>query len=704
MNSIPSYYHNFLFRLFPPKLINLDRIKSSNNSNKPLIVMANHFSPLDALLLAMFLPQDFVFLVNKNRVSSYQEAFRLRKHMTFELDNPNSLREVMKKIKEGTNVIVFPEDRPSMTNGLLKIYEPYAYIALKTGATIYPIGIEGTQFTPYTCLDDKLPQHSFPEITIYVDEAFSLSEDGKSSKNQKDLATRKISQALLRATFCARHRQGINLFDELLRTATIYGYNRQIIEDISQKATYKNLLMGAYALGDKLKKLFPTEERVGLLLPNSIGHVITLFALFRQNITPAILNFTMGPQGLLDCCETAELKTILTSKLFVEKAELSALIDKLSEKVNIVYLEDVKSSISITEKLQALSSYVQKRKAVQGKNQLILFTSGSESKPKGVILRHDNIRANLLQAVGVVDLTAKDTLLNPLPMFHSFGLQGAFIPLLTGLNLYLYPTPLHYKAIPEIAYNIKATILFATATFLHGYLQNGHPFDFQAMRYFIVGGEKLKEETRRLSLDKYGLRPLEGYGCTEASPFISINTPIYYKAGSVGYFLPHIDYRLEPIEGIEKGGKLFVRGPNVMEGYLLHGKGFVPAEEWYDCGDLVDIDADGFMSILSRVKRFAKLGGEMVSLNLVEELVATCLDTTEVATIRTSGGRKGEEIVLFTTSPQATIGLLRDYIVKAGHSPLMVPSKIVQLESIPLLGSGKTDYVSLQKNYAEGLY
>ncbi|QGG48275.1 AMP-binding protein [Heliorestis convoluta] len=701
MNWHHSLYRTLFQKLYKLKLLHFDRIK---NDSGPTIVMSNYVSSLDALILALYLPPEYVFLVNKNKKDSFQEAFRLRKYITFDMENPASLREVINSIKKGTKVIIFPEDRPTMTNGILKVYEPYAYIAMKSGATIYPIGIEGTQFSPFSTLSDTLPIRDFPEVTVYVDKPFSLfSEDRKSSKNEKTLVANQMVQALQQALFYARHRENINLFDELIKTAKIYGWKRQIVEDMSQKATYKDLLLGAYALGDKLKKELREQERVAILLPNSIGHLVTLLALFRQNITPAILNFTTGPQGLIDCCESAEIKTLLTSRLFIEKAELNHLIAKLSEKVSIVYLEDIKKSLTSTDKLKALTSFVQKRKALPGKNQLILFTSGSENKPKGVLLRHENIRANLLQAVGVVDLTAKDKLLNPLPMFHSFGLQGAFLPLFTGINLYLYPTPLHYKAIPEIAYNIGATLLFATSTFLHGYLQNGHSYDFQAMRYLIVGGEKLKEETRRLSLDKYGLRPLEGYGCTEASPFISINRPMHYKAGTVGFFLPAIEHRLEPIEGIARGGKLLVKGPNVMEGYLIHGKGFIPVEEWYDCGDLVDIDEEGFISILSRVKRFAKLGGEMVSLNLLEELAGQCFGTTEVAAISVSGGRKGEELLLFTTDQQASKATLRDFIVASGHTPLLVPSHIRYIEQMPLLGSGKTDYVTLKSLYADGI-
>ncbi|MBC9783956.1 AMP-binding protein [Heliobacterium chlorum] len=685
-------------KLFQLRLLHFDRIKT----DPPAIIMPNHVSFLDAVILALFLPEDIVFVINSEMAEKIRPVLKLRQSIAIDPLNPYSIREIIAAIKEGMSVVIFPEGRLTKTNGIMKIYDGIGFIALKTGATVYPVGIDGVEYSKFTRLQDKMPSRWFPPITLYVDEPFQILPARKqSAKDQKAAATRKILQALQRAVFRSRHRKGINLFNELLRTGKIVGWNREIVEDLNQKSTYKQLILGTYGLSGQLKPLLGNESRVGVLLPNSIAHVVTLFALFRINVAPAILNFTTGPQGLLDCCETAELKTVLTSRLFIEKAGLEASIKSLTTKVRIIYLEDVKASIGFSDKIQAFSAYLRKERAVEKKDTLILFTSGSESKPKGVLLRHENIRANILQAVGAVDLTYKDKLLNALPMFHSFGLQGALIPLLYGFQSYLYPSPLHYKIVPEIAYDRSATLLFATATFLHGYGQNAHPFDFYSIRYLIVGGEKLKEETRRLCLDKFGLRPLEGYGCTEASPFISIVTPLNYKAGTVGLFLPDIEYRLEPVEGIDKGGKLLIKGPNIMEGYLIHNQGFIPAEEWYDCGDLVDVDEQGFITVLSRLKRFAKLGGEMVSLNLVEELAAKCFQSTDMAVVSLGGGRKGEQIILFTTLEHASKSVLRDYIVKAGHSPLMFPSRICHLAKLPLLGNGKTDYVSLRTDYGE---
>ena len=260
---------------------------------------------------------------------------------------------------------------------------------------------------------------------------------------------------------------------------------------------------------------------------------------------------------------------------------------------------------------------------------VVLFTSGSEGMPKGVALSHANVLANREQVAARIDFSSQDMILNALPLFHSFGLTtGTLLPLLSGMRTFFYPSPLHYRIVPEIAYDVNATLLFGTNTFLAGYARFAHPYDFYSVRYAFAGAEKLKDETRRVWTDKFGVQVFEGYGTTETSPVLAANTPIDMRAGTVGRFLPGIEYALDPVPGVE-GGRLSVRGPNVMLGYLKHDKPGViqpPATErgagWYDTGDIVTIDADGFVTIQGRAKRFAKIGGEMISLAAVEELAA----------------------------------------------------------------------------------
>jgi acyl-[acyl-carrier-protein]-phospholipid O-acyltransferase/long-chain-fatty-acid--[acyl-carrier-protein] ligase len=288
--------------------------------------------------------------------------------------------------------------------------------------------------------------------------------------------------------------------------------------------------------------------------------------------------------------------------------------------------------------------------------------------------------------------------LNALPVFHSFGLTGGLLlPLLAGIKTFLYPSPLHYRTVPELAYGINATILFGTDTFLAGYARVADAYDFYSVRYVFAGAERVKEHTRAVWFEKFGIRIMEGYGATETSPGITVNTPMHFRAGTVGRFLPGIEHRLEPVPGISAGGRLSVSGPNVMLGYLKADAPGVlqpPPDGWYDTGDIVDIDADGFVTIKGRMKRFAKIAGEMVPLGAVEEFVAAAFPKSSSAVVAMPDAKKGERLVLLTTDATIERGALAMAARDAGLPELFVPRSIVRVGAIPLLGSGKIDYVA----------
>jgi acyl-[acyl-carrier-protein]-phospholipid O-acyltransferase / long-chain-fatty-acid--[acyl-carrier-protein] ligase len=327
---------------------------------------------------------------------------------------------------------------------------------------------------------------------------------------------------------------------------------------------------------------------------------------------------------------------------------------------------------------------------------VILFTSGSEAAPKAVVLSHANMLANRRQIAARVDFSPADLALNALPMFHSFGLTGGFLlPLLSGVRLYLYPSPLHYRIVPEIAYATGATILFGTDTFLAGYARRANPYDFYALRYVFAGAEPVREESRKLWSERFGKRILEGYGVTECSPVIAVNTPMHYRAGTVGRFLPLVEYRLDPVPGISAGGRLAVRGPNVMAGYLRGGDVEEPAGGWYDTGDLVTVDWDGFVTIVGRAKRFAKLGGEMVSLAAAERIAETAVPETRHAVVALPDSRRGEKLVLVTEAHGFDRNRLLEAAHRLGMPEIAVPREVIEIEHLPLLGTGKTDYVAV---------
>lgn len=683
--------------LFKIKVVGFEKLKFTG----PSIILPNHVSFLDAIFLYAFLPPGVCYVINTGIAAKLKFFLKFIDHVTVDPLNPYSLKTIVGIIKTGKNVVIFPEGRITTTGSLMKVYSGVGFIAHKTGAAIYPIIFLGLQYSKVSHVMDKVRSTWFPAVTIYADEPIQLEEsDEQNTKLQKQEVSDKILTLMQQAMFKGKQHgeNQINLFNELLQAGKLHGMNKVMAEDIGGRITYKKTLIGSYVLGKQLKTVLGPEETVGVLLPNSIGHVVLLFALCYSNTTPAILNFSAGVQNNLDCGETAGIKTILTSRTFVEKAKFEDYISQLASRFTIVYLEDVKKNISGIDKIAGVVKYLWKERAIVSSNdRFILFTSGSESKPKGVVLPQGSIKANLDQISCVIDYTQRDKMLNVLPMFHSFGLTaGTLLPIMGGMEVFLYPSPLHYKVIPEIAYDSSATIILGTPTFLMGYGKHAHHYDFYNVRYVLAGGEKLKEEVRTLWQDKFGIRIFEGYGTTEMSPVISINTPLFNRIGTVGKFLPGIEWRTESVEGIVTGGNLLVKGPTAMTGYLLYGKGFVAAEEWYNCGDVVEVDRDGFITIKSRLKRFAKISGEMISLDAVERAAEYCFHTDKNAAINIADDKKGERIVLYTVHQAATKQLLRESLSKAKHSMMMMPTEIYIVDKLPLLGSGKIDYVTLK--------
>lgn len=685
---------SFLFRV---KTVDFDKLNMSGR----VIIMPNHTSFLDGVFLYLFLPKEAVYVVNSDVAQRFALALKFAKHITIDPLNPFSMRKIISVVNEGVPVVLFPEGRITTTKGLMKIYDGIGFVALKTQAVIYPLIINGLEYSKASRITDKVKSRWFPKVRLSVHEPFQLVvNEHKSLRIQEREASDKILAIMQNALFASRYTDNVNLFEELINAAGLFGWNTEIMEDIKQKVSYKQLLLVAYILARKFKSIIgPEEKNIGLLLPNSIAHVSTLFSLFFLNKTPAILNFTAGTQTVADCSETAGIKTVISSLEFIEKGDLSQLAGVLESKYRVIYLEDVRSSLSVMDKLAGLlSRAIRKKPLAADSHRLILFTSGTENKPKGVVLKHSNLTANVLQVTSVIDIHGKDTILNSLPMFHSFGLTaGTFLPLLSGMPVFLYPSPLHYKIIPEVIYDKNITFVFGTSTFLSAYGNNAHPYDFYKVRYVFAGAEKLKPEVRALWQSKFGIRIFEGYGCTETAPILSLNTPLAYRGGSVGRFLPGIQHRVKPVEGIAEGGSLEVKGPNVMEGYLLHECGLVRNDEWYDTGDIVEVDEEGFINIKSRLKRFAKIGGEMVSLNLVEELAERCFGTDGFyATLTLPDSKKGEKIVLAGTTKNLSVQVFIEFLAKNGYNMFLCPADMVVLENIPLLGSGKTDYLYLR--------
>lgn len=495
----------------------------------------------------------------------------------------------------------------------------------------------------------------------------------------------------------------ITLFHALLQAVKRHGKERIALEDPQrQPISYGRLVLGALVLGRKLSGLTAPGDRVGLMLPNVQGMAVALLGLSAYGRVPALLNFTSGVKNLKAAAKLADLALIVTSRRFVEQAKLDDEIAALGEGRQVVFLEEVRDQITSFEKaMGALASVaprlaLRKFEAKPDDPAIILFTSGTEGTPKGVVLSHANIVSNTRQifALAAGFLSERDIFMNALPTFHSFGLTaGMLLPLFHGMKVVLYPSPLHYKQVPKLIGDTGCTFLLSTDTFLQGYARAADPDDLKSVRYVVAGAERVKPQTREL-WEPYGTTILEGYGCTECSPVLACNTPVASRAGSVGRLLPGIEAKLEPVEGIHEGGRLCVRGPNVMLGYLSAdrpGEIVPPEGGWHDTGDIVAMD-DGFVSIKGRAKRFAKLGGEMVSLAAVESMIAGLWPGFNHVVVGLPDARKGEQLVLVTEMPNADKAALQEAAKAQGFPELWVPRAILVTRAIPVLGNGKIDY------------
>jgi acyl-[acyl-carrier-protein]-phospholipid O-acyltransferase/long-chain-fatty-acid--[acyl-carrier-protein] ligase len=686
-------------------------LENFDKAGQRVLVVANHTSFIDALLLAVFLPGNLTFAVNTWIAQSklFKPFLALTKIFPMDPTNPLSSKALIKYLKEDNQAVIFPEGRITVTGSLMKVYDGTGMVADKSGAQILPIRIDGAQFTPFSRMRGRLRLHWFPKITLTILEPRQIAPpEEMRGRARRKMAGRELAEIMTEMMF---QTSNINrtLFTALLDARRLHGGDHLVIDDIlRQPQSYDRLITGSFVLGEKFAALTERGENVGVLLPSMASTVTTLMALQAFGRVPAMMNFTIGAHGMVAACETAQIKRVITSRRFITQGKLDAVVERLSEQVELIYLEDIAATIGTVNKLSGaiaarFAGFNYRRLSGNpdaNSPAIILFTSGSEGTPKGVVLSHRNLLANREQLAARIDFSAQDIILNALPLFHSFGLTaGTLLPLFSGMKTFFYPSPLHYRIVPEMAYDVNATVLFGTNTFLSGYARFAHPYDFYSVRYVFAGAEKLQEETRRVWAEKFGVRIFEGYGATETAPVLSANTPMENAVGSVGRFMPGIEYQLESVPGVETGGRLYVRGPNIMLGYLLHdqpGKLIPPATEhgpgWYDTGDIVTVDAEGFIRIQGRAKRFAKIGGEMVSLAAVEELAASVWPDALHAVTTLPDAAKGEALVLLTEQPDADRAPLLKHAKVAGIGELNVPKKILTVKKLPLLGTGKIDY------------
>ena len=674
------------------------------------LVVANHDSVLDGALLGLFLPSRAWVVVARDDMASGLNRLLMRfvHYRVLDLSEPATVKRMVRLLDGGGLLVMFPQGRVTATASGMKLYHSVATIATRSGAPIVPVTLDGLLYSKYSRTPGDFPRQWLPRVTIRVFGAVRLAESGASATRLKRRkAADALSAIMQSAAVDTRRRE--TLFEAFVRAVETFSRGHRIVEDIRGKVeTYGDLLKTTLALARVGARSTASGEIVGIMMPNLSTTACLVLGLGAAGRVPALLNYTAGPEALRSACVAAGIQTVITSRKFVEAARLYTALDALCNQ-RIVFVEDLRQQFGVFDKLWLLTWGLWRPRSVlksfdPASTAVVLFTSGSEARPKGVALSHDALLANIAQMRAVIDFSPADRFLNALPMFHSYGLTACtLMPLLCGIGLYIYTTPLRYRVIPEIAYMRDCTFLFGTSTFLAHYGREAHPYDFYRVRCVISGAEKLNPEVTQLWLEKFGLRIFEGYGATECAPVLALNTPLAYRAQTVGWLLPAIEHQLVPVDGIARGGRLHVRGPNIMLGYYLYEQPGVlqPTQSeagagWYDTGDVVGIDADGYVTVLGRVKRFVKIAGEMVALEMIERVAQHASPQCQhAATVEIIAG-SGESTVLFSTDPNLSRATLQRSAKLLGSQELAVARRIVHVAELPLLGSGKADYVTLK--------
>lgn len=683
------------------------------------IILANNNSFIDPLILATYLPREVIFLTDSNIAKRFWMRIVLKyaNHLPVDPTNPMAIKTVLSELEKGKKIVIFPEGRMSTTGGIMKIYKGPSMVVQKANAPIIPIYIQNTQYSRFSYFGRKLKHRPHKSIIVNIMPArtWDLPKADNTQERKYTFAEDKIYD-LMNKMRLESFNTDQTLFEALLEGASISRSKSRALEDLTREtASFRQLFIKSFALGAKLAELTKEGSYVGLMMPNLNATMFAFFGLSIYGRTPAMINFTSGKKNILSAIKSTKIKEVITARAFIEKAELGPIVEALeSAKVKMIYLEDVKKSISPLDGIIALIKGLMPRLAYKltAKNTdpdspaVVLYTSGSEGTPKGVVLSHRNLIVNKSQLCTALEIDFRDKFFNALPLFHSFGLAiGTIAPLLMGGSAFLYPSPLHFKIIPELVYDRNATVFFGTDTFFNAYCKNAHPYDFHNIRYAAVGAEKLKAETFNLCCEKMGIRLLDGYGATECSPLISVGSDIYYKRGSVGRLMPGMEYKLEPVEGIQDGGELVLKGGNIMLGYLRETKPGViepPKDGWYHTGDIVTVDERGFIEIKGRAKRFAKIAGEMVSLTAVEEAIKNLWPDFMHAALRVPDPKRGEQLFVYTTKPEPNLEELKQSFRAQGLSELWVPKTVKHLDEIILTGSGKFDYVKMEELAKEG--
>jgi acyl-[acyl-carrier-protein]-phospholipid O-acyltransferase / long-chain-fatty-acid--[acyl-carrier-protein] ligase len=684
------------------------------NTPGPVLLLPNHVSWWDWLLIGVCLEDDWRFVTSSTSAElSWVHRRIMINRRTFPVDmtSPFAVKRMAEYLQKGGRLVLFPEGRISCTGSLMKLFDGTGFLMFKTRPKVITACIRGAQRLPYSRSPGR--KQWFPRLSVHFSDLLTPPRlENVSATAARTRLTEWLRHQMVRQRFETEMAFGPATVPEAIMETARRRPQQVILEDVSlQKLTYRRLLLGADLLAREWQGLLRNSApRVGLLLPNVNALPVTMLSVWLAGKVPAVLNYSTGMVSMVSCARLAGLKHIISSRAFEERAKLD-LGPLQAAGIQILFLEEVRARITRGKRLLALvRQFLHPQPSTLNPQPspdapaVILFTSGSEGEPKGVELTHRNLLSNVRQILSAIDLMETDRFFNAMPLFHSFGLTaGMLVPLVQGVFVLLYPSPLHYRVVPSAFYNLDCTVLFGTNTFLNGYARKANPYDFRSLRYLVAGAEKIQEATATLWMRKFGARILEGYGATECSPVLSLNVPMHPQHGSAGQFLPGIEHRLEAVEGVAEGGRLFVRGPNIMRGYLNAEANarFQALGGWYDTGDIVKVDEEGFVFILGRLKRFAKVSGEMVSLAAVEDALAGAFPQYGLrfaaAVVSRPDAVRGERLVAVTNEPNLTLEQIRAAVQARGLSNLAVPREVKVVRELPKLGTGKINHRELEK-------
>jgi len=631
----------------------------------------------------------------------------------------HALREATEALRNGELVCIFPEGQMTRIGQMLPFRRGMERIMKGADAPIIPVNIDGIWGSIFSFSGGrffwKLPRR----IPYPVRVTFGKPLPPAATAQE----VRQVVQELGVDAFLRRRRYMKTLTRSFIQAARRHPFRFAMADGRTPRLRFISVLARSIFLARRLRSRWRGQEMVGILLPPSIPGALANLAALLMGKVPVNLNYTASNETLASCAEQCNLKTVLTSRLFLEKIHPQS-------PAETIFIEDLAGKPRLGERLAAFIAAsclpargVEKYAGAERKIQLddvatIIFSSGSTGDPKGVVLTHYNVTSNVEQLNQVFMLHANDRILGILPFFHSFGFTGTLsLPMAVGLGVVYHPNPLESRAIGALISQHVVTMLLATPTFLNTYARRCSPEDFGSLRFVMAGAEKLPERISQAFEDQFGIRPLEGYGCTECSPAVAVNThdfraaffrQVGAKRGTIGHPLPGIGVRIVDPETrqllpVNEPGLLLVRGPNVMQGYLNRPEktAEVLIDGWYNTGDIAAMDEDGFLRVTDRLSRFSKIGGEMVPHIKIEDKLQELAEATEQIFAVTSipDEKKGERLIVLHTLPEEGLRECLDRLAKSDLPALWKPrpDQFLHIQNLPYLGTGKLDLRRLRE-------